>query len=298
MLQRKNIIIILLVILTACTSSEIENNEQWYYEELELKELWSYSKGDSQTIAIIDTGISKYGKEVYADRIVDTYNSIDGSKDVTDEHGHGTEMVSIASGDGQDRVWGGAPKSKILVIKAIGDDGKEASHSIEKAIEYAISKKVSIINMSFGTFKKDDKIEKLIQLAIKKGITIVASTGDYGNNDILFPSSATGVVSVEAKNKKGGKWEKSNTSLYSIAAFPGEEIKSLTLGNSSNSKPFNIVYSTGTSQATALASGYIALIRDYYNSKNITSSNTEILNKLRALHSTTEDHPDYLSPFQ
>ncbi|MCY8938367.1 S8 family serine peptidase [Peribacillus frigoritolerans] len=68
------------------------------------------------------------------------------------------------------------------MIKAIGDDGKEASHSIEKAIEYAISKKVSIINMSFGTFKKDDKIEKLIQLAIKKGITIVASTGDYGNN--------------------------------------------------------------------------------------------------------------------
>ncbi|MGG1992602.1 S8 family serine peptidase [Peribacillus frigoritolerans] len=105
-------------------------------------------------------------------------------------------------------------------------------------------------------------------------------------------------MSVEAKNKKGGKWEKSNTSLYSIAAFPGEEIKSLTLGNSSNSKPFNIVYSTGTSQATALASGYIALIRDYYNSKNITLSNTEILNKLRALHSTTEDHPDYLSPFQ
>ncbi|MCY8938368.1 hypothetical protein [Peribacillus frigoritolerans] len=103
MLQRKNIIIILLVILTACTSSEIENNEQWYYEELELKELWSYSKGDSQTIAIIDTGISKYGKEVYADRIVDTYNS---GKDVTDENGHGTEMVNIASGDGQDGVGG------------------------------------------------------------------------------------------------------------------------------------------------------------------------------------------------
>jgi hypothetical protein len=73
---------------------------------LDLEQLWDFSKGESQTIAFIDPGISNEARELYKDRIVDVNNSIDDSNNVEDKHGHGTQMISIASGNGEEGVWG------------------------------------------------------------------------------------------------------------------------------------------------------------------------------------------------
>jgi hypothetical protein len=104
-----------LAVLSGCSSSI--NNEEYYFKQMDLEHLWEYSKGESQTIAFIDTGISDEAKEIYSDRIIDTYNSININGDVVDNHGRGTQMVSIASGNGEKGVWGIAPKSKIIITQ-------------------------------------------------------------------------------------------------------------------------------------------------------------------------------------
>jgi len=56
---------------------------------------------------------------------------------------------------------------------------------------------------------------------------------------------------------------------------------------------------TGTSHATALAAGYIALIRDYHYQENgVQLSNDEVLDILIALESNKVTDVDFLSPFR
>lgn len=284
------LLFLLLVVCAGCSSSI--NEETYYFEQLDLEQLWDYSKGESQTIALIDTGISNEARELYKDRIVDVYNSSDDSNNVEDKHGHGTQMISIASGNGKEGVWGIAPECKIIIVKAIGEEGSgENPDSIIKAIDFAISKDVDIINMSFGSFVSNQKIQERIEKAIKSSITVVASTGDYGNKDTLFPANMDGVVSVQAKDQKGLVWENSNTSEKDVVAFPGVEISGLTVLN-------EIVKMNGTSQATALASGYIALLRDYYEKNNISFDNEKIIEDLKSLNSTQENNVNYLATFK
>ncbi|WP_432707039.1 hypothetical protein [Gottfriedia acidiceleris] len=54
----------------------------------------------------------------------------------------------------------------------------------------------------------------------------------------------------------------------------------------------------GTSYATALASGYIALLRDYYIKNNIRFDNDKIINDLKSLKSTQNNDVNYLKLFK
>ncbi|MDR7002446.1 S8 family serine peptidase [Neobacillus niacini] len=289
--MKKLILVLFMIILVCSGCSSSINDKEYYFKQMNLKHLWEYSKGESQTIAFIDTGISNEVKELYQNRIIDTYNSIKYNNNVVDKHGHGTQMISIAAGSGEKDIWGIAPKSKIIVIKAIGEEGQENPASILKAIDYAISKKVDIINMSFGSFVSNSEIKNKIKLALTNNITVVASTGDYGNKDSLFPANMEGVVSVQAKDENGSKWQYSNTSKNDVAAFPGVEINSLTLDNKK-------VKMDGTSEATAIASGYIALLRDYYTENNINFNNNKIIKDLKSLQLTQKKKVNYIRLFK
>lgn len=46
---------------------------------MNIDKLWTFSKGESQTIAFIDTGLSNKVQETYKDRIVAPYNFLDGN---------------------------------------------------------------------------------------------------------------------------------------------------------------------------------------------------------------------------
>ena len=289
----KNIKVVLSILLfsiwiSGCNSSL---KTEYYHNTLNTKQIWQYSEGESQTIAFIDTGISEEAKSLYSEKIVDYYNSVDESKSVIDEHGHGTQMISVVSGNGEKGITGIAPKSKIIVIKAF-DEGEQLNPTyISKAIDYAVLKKADVINMSFGSFILDKKIEESIRVATENNITVVAATGDYGNRDVLFPANLANVVSVRAKTKEGEVWEFSNTSDDDVLAIPGVNIRSLNLNN-------EVTWSNGTSHATALASGYVALLRDYYIKNKIEFNNDKILQDLRSLNSIERKKVDYSKLFK
>lgn len=283
-MKKMLLLFFVLVFLVGCSATV--NDEAYYFEEMDLAETREYAEGESQTIAFIDTGISNEAKQLYEDRIVATYNSIEDSEDVTDNHGHGTQMVSVASGNGEEEVWGIAPETKIVVIKAFEEGEQTEPSNIAKAVDYAISKKAYVINMSFGSFVSNADIEEKINTAMNKDITVVASTGDYGNADILFPASMPGVVSVAAKNEDGSIWDLSNVSENDVAAFPGVGVNSLALENET-------IKMNGTSHATAMASGYVALLRDYYKKNGVHVDNGKIIADLSSLESAENKNVDY-----
>lgn len=285
--------IMLILLLSSCKSNG--NYKEWYFKSINLQQLWKIneSKGTTQTIAFIDTGITKYAEKLYGKRIISKFNSIDGSLNVLDEHGHGTQMVGIACGNGEGGVYGISPNSRIIIIKAIGSTGNVKPESIIKAIEYAIAENVDVINMSFGSFVSNEEIKNQLLIATQKGISCVASAGDYQNKDILFPASLENVISVAAKDKDGSLWFKSNISKTVITAFPGVGIKSFGLAE----KPTDIIKSDGTSQATAIASGYIALLRDYFKNNHISFDNKTIIEKLKLINAIKNEDANYTIPF-
>lgn len=285
------LIVILSISLVSCTSKQ----SGWHLNKMYIQKLWGFSKGESQTIAFIDTGISDELQTKYQNRIVYSYNIADDNEAVIDHHGHGTEMVSVACGDGFSNIWGVAPAAKIIVLKAVSDNGKTDNEYLYRALKVAENNGATIVNVSIGGHKSNEKVMGQINTMTQKGITIVASAGDYNNKDLLFPACVDGVISVEAASKDGTIWKESNHSEDSIIRMPGCDIDVLTVGSDG---AVHTDAATGTSQAAAITSGYVALIKDYYLSQGVQLSNSELIELLKALDTKNASNIDYMKPFE
>ena len=284
----------ILALCVGCSSNSSINNQNYYFERLNLARLWEHSTGDGQTIAIIDSGITSEAKELFSENIVAVHNAFDESQDVLDEnaYAHGTQMASIIVGNGEEGVYGIAPSAQLIIIKAFeGVDSRTRSEVLTDAVDYAIRQKVDIISMSFGSFQVHDDLEQAIERALESGIIIVSATGDYGNRDSLFPARMDGVISVRAKDYNGDFWIRSNIDENDIMSMYGVNIRGLTFDN-------EYIVMSGTSQATALAAGYIALIRGYHMSNDVFLTHEDIFAMLAYLNSNNQLEVDYLVPFQ
>lgn len=224
--------------------------------------LHSLTKGETQKIAIIDSGI----KESLISNDTVSYSLV--GDDVYDQNGHGTMMYSILKGY-EDDVIGISPDSEILAIKVLNQDESIKKEYIYEAINFAIDQKVTIINLSVASQKFDKKIAEAIKTAYKQGITIVSSSGDYSAYEVMFPGNLSEVISVGAIGKNFEILDLTSGGDYTTINAPGEDI--ITAGANGE-----IFLSSGTSQATALISGYVALLKDYANKNNVELHNKEI----------------------
>lgn len=257
------------------------NQKEWYFKYLNYKNLHKYSTGEGQTIALIDSGISEF-----QDKLVDNKISVI-NENYYDTNGHGTIMTSIIKGDSNNLI-GIAPDSKLISIKVLDSDGKIEPESIKKALRIAIDYNVDIINMSIGSYKSNSDIIDLVNEAISKNIIVVSSSGDYGDVDLMFPASVDGVISVGAIDENGKVLKNSTAPNLTVINAPGKDIVGLDLNN-------NLIYSSGTSQATALISGYLALLLDFSKKNNKVISNDKII---EYLHLIKENSNSYLDIFK
>lgn len=251
----------------------------WAVDFINYDSIHNYSLGNGQKIALIDSGISEFQFKQVEEHI-----SLTNSK--VDNNGHGTMIMSIIKGFDK-KVKGIAPNTQIISIQIADSEGHIKADLVVDAIKLAIENKCTIINLSFGTYVYNNDIYKVIQEALMSNITVVASSGDYRHQELLFPSSIDEVVSVGAISEGGEEWYFSNGKEHSVINAPGDRIKAIN-------KEGKVVVTTGTSQSTGLISGYIALLRAFYEEQNILYSNEEII---QTLNSISNKHINYLTPF-
>ena len=221
--------------------------EQWNSRYMNYNKLHKISTGDSQTIALIDSGISKFQ---------DVKENIDltKSKNSYDTNGHGTMIYSLIKGY-SDKITGVAPDSKIISIKVMNSDESINPETIKNAIEIAIEKNVDIISLSLGSTKENRGIADKINEATSKGITVISSAGDYEQGFLLFPASLDNVIYVGSIAANGRVSDYTNAPDETTINAPGEEI--LMVEN--NEK---IIEANGSSEATAIITGYVSLLKD------------------------------------
>ncbi|MGU8655080.1 S8 family serine peptidase [Clostridium perfringens] len=86
----------------------------------------------------------------------------------------------------------------------------------------------------------------------------------------MFPSSVDGVIYVGVIDENGKILKNSTAHNLTAINAPGKDIVGLDLNN-------NSIYSSGTSQATALIIGYLVLLLDVSKKNNKAISNDKLI---------------------
>jgi len=163
--------------------------------------------------------------------------------------GHGTMVMGV--------IHLVAPKAHLLPLKAFNADGSAALSDILRAIYYAAQNNANVINMSFDLKINSQELSTALSYASQLNIICVASAGNDGMQEIVYPAAYTndvmGVASTDDLDKRSSFSNYGNAIVW--VAAPGEQIIT--------TYPFS-TYSaaSGTSFSAPLVSGTAALFHE------------------------------------
>ena len=220
-----------------------------------IPEKWKLTKGEGVVVSIIDTGLPVHRD--LENQIIDYANFTDSPvEDLVSGHGSHTAGIVAAEENGEG-VVGIAPKSKLLIAKALGDDGSGSDEWLAKAIYWSIEKGADIVNMSLGAPAEYEiafrKTKEAIVFGYEKGVIFVCAAGNEYADRIGVPARYKETFSVMAVNANKEKGEFSNKGPLQDFAAVGVDVLSTYRENTYASL-------TGSSMACPQIAGICALI--------------------------------------
>ncbi|MDO8260198.1 MAG: S8 family serine peptidase, partial [Candidatus Magasanikbacteria bacterium] len=197
---------------------------------------------------------------------------------------HGTVVAGAiaAVGNNASGISGVTWRSKIMPLKVLSDNGEGEVKNVIRAIDYAVNNGADVINLSFVGFNHSKSMENAIRRAYEAGVIVVAAAGNeqgegYGYSldaTPLYPACYDGkagenmVIGVAATDTLDQKAPFSSygfkcvdisapgVSIFSTAVYaPNQQINNEFLNK------YYDGYWSGTSMATPLVSGTLALIQ-------------------------------------
>lgn len=248
--------------------------EQWALGKVNAEKAWNLagSRGSKNIIvAVIDTGVD-YRHEALKPNMVPGYDFLQNDNDPMDETGqnpgHGTHCAGVIGATGliDGGIIGLSPEVSLMPIRFLGANGGGDLMAGIKSIDFAIKNGAKVISASWGATVQASQAKPLIE-AVKRAndagvIFISAAANDGRNNDVtsVYPANAKfeNTITVAASNSGDQKPRWSNYGRASVdVSAPGEQIMS-TLPNN---RYGNL---SGTSMATPLVSGLVALLASKY----------------------------------
>ncbi len=269
--------------------------------------------GEGVYVAVLDTGlVGNWRDYLPADRIAVEYAKAfagGGSEKATisdptnawerDTESHGTHVTSTVLGYLQPArtVNGAAPLATVIPVKVLRNNGSGWSTVIAHGILYIADLKAElgapvVINMSLGGSVLSPLEAAAIDYAIAKGVIVVASAGNEGDQGMGYPGAYEPVISVGSAGWTnewvgGGAWWRNDVadptavgdvyvSDFSSRAKPGQDLDVLApgswivgpyLGNGASHPPFwshsqngQYYFLGGTSMASPHVAGLVALM--------------------------------------
>jgi type VII secretion-associated serine protease mycosin len=242
-------------------------DQQYWLDDYGFTSAWESSQGEGIKIAIIDTGIDSTHPSLQGVVVGGTdmsgLGSSDGQTPVGSNSYHGTMVASIAAGRGESEILGVAPKAELLSVSiAFGVEGLDPDSQIAKGIIWAVDNGANVINLSLtrNSVSWPESWDQAFLYAFDNDVVVVAAAGNRidGTKEVSAPATIPGVISVGGLDRNGVASESFSTNGLTIGvtapaeeligAFPGGEYRMWS----------------GTSGATPIVSGMVALIRSMY----------------------------------
>ncbi|MGW3855819.1 S8 family serine peptidase [Micromonospora arida] len=240
---------------------------QWYLDALQIPRAHEITKGRGVTIAVIDSGVDATHPAL-AGQLAGRPGSApagspQGRIDRDTKEGHGTSMAGLIVGRGGDRnrQLGIAPEAKVLPIALSGSEGNGYDGEVARDIRWAADAGAGVISLSIGFEQRASiRIVEAVQYALSKNVVLVAATG-AGGRTVDSPANTPGVIAVNATTRSGGLARASVVGPEVVLAAPGDDIiapvPTVVQDN-------GYAVASGTSQATAIMAGVVALVRSRY----------------------------------
>ena len=231
---------------------------QWNLKTIGMEEAWrSGLTGKGVVVAIVDSGLSDTTMDIDKSRILPGKNCVGGTG-VTDTIGHGTFIAGIigATKDNHVGIAGIAPGVTIAPIKSYATSDTDFA-ALTAGIYAAVDEyHCDILNISAGDPVIVPEVQAAIQHAVDEGVIIVAAAGNSGDNELVYPASYDGVISVSSVDKDLIRSVTSNKNDHVFVAAPGVGVYSL------GRLPGTVTLSSGTSFAAPVVAGVAALLKE------------------------------------
>ncbi|MEF8983679.1 MAG: S8 family serine peptidase [Bacteroidales bacterium] len=242
-------------------------------------------RGDNMVIAVLDAGFRNVDKlPVFQyirqnNQILGTRDFAENDSQVYDTHSHGTMVLSLMAGYIPEVYIGTAPEAEYWLLRTEvgGSEYLIEEYNWIAGAEFADSAGTDIINSSLGYTTFDDStqnhtfqdmngettpISKAASMAASKGMLVVSSAGNQGNESwqyISAPADADSIISVGSVDPNGKYAFFSSTGpTYDGRIKP--ELAAQGISNVVQNVDSSFIMTHGTSFSTPIVSGLAACL--------------------------------------
>jgi len=231
--------------------------QDWGIKRTDAPTAWQAGfTGKGVKIAVVDSGIASHEDlQISGGASFTSYTS-----SYSDDNGHGTHVAGIIGARNNTFGFVGmAYESNIYAVKVLDQNGSGYLSDVVAGIDWSITNKMDIINLSLGTTSHSSTLQQVVDKAYSQGILVVAAAGNNGTVDgsgdtVNYPARYDSVIAVAASDSNNNRASFSTTGSTIEVAAPGVNIFSTYLGN-------KYVSMSGTSMAAPYASGNLALLK-------------------------------------
>jgi subtilisin family serine protease len=228
---------------------------------LRLSTAQQSSTGTGIVVAVLDSGVSAANPAI-GGRVVAGFDAIAGGSNTDDRRdaidndgdglidegaGHGTHVAGIVR-----RV---APGASIMPVRVLDSDGNGDSWVLASGLAWAADHGARVVNASVGGRGSHQFVKRALDLARRKGVTVVAAAGNDGRERENYPAGDDCVVAVTSSGASDRVSSFSTTGSWVAVTAPGEDIVS--------GYPFmasGYAAMSGTSMAAPFVAGQAALL--------------------------------------
>ena len=257
-------------------ADQIRDLEYWL-TDYGFTDAWNTTRGAGVTVAVIDSGVDGSVAElngvVIGGTDVSGLGSTNGQTpvagDAPDDDGeHGTLVASLmagrGTGDGTGLI-GVAPEASILTVSVgFGTTRSTVSNDdqIAQGIRWAVDNGADVINMSLtrNTLYWPESWDAAFLYAFDNDVVVVAAAGNRGSGttEVGAPATIPGVLTVAGVDReKKASFDASSQGITIAIAAPSEKLVGVMPDST-------YVQWDGTSAATPIVSGLVALVRAAY----------------------------------
>ena len=187
------------------------------------------ARGQGMVMAFLDAGFTGFATNRFFDsararnQFLGTWDFVSNNSNVNEDHPHGLNCFSITAAYIPGTFVGSCPEANYYLLRTEDDTTEQIIEEYNWVLgaEYADSAGVDVISSSLGYSTFDDPtfnhsyadmngnttvISRMADLAAKKGMLVVNSAGNSGNNSWKFitaPADGDSVLSVGAVNNSG-----------------------------------------------------------------------------------------------